>query len=132
MEANKTIPELVVEKATDTPAAAAQPANTVAAATVPVSTFNAQDYPTNSTGFYDEVEIEDMDETEDENGDTIFTYPCPCGDLFIITKEDLELGEDIARCPSCSLLIQVIYNRDDFAPDDAEEFDLQPTSITVC
>ncbi|KAI9476816.1 putative DESR1, partial [Coemansia mojavensis] len=66
-----------------------------------------------SSGVYDEVEIEDMDETEDENGEIIFTYPCPCGDLFIITKEDLELGDDIAKCPSCSLLIRVIYDPDD-------------------
>ncbi|CAN1278303.1 Diphthamide biosynthesis protein 3 [Linum perenne] len=43
-----------------------------------------------------------------------YTYPCPCGDLFQITKEDLRIGEEIARCPSCSLYITVIYNPEDF------------------
>lgn len=32
---------------------------------------------------YDDVEIEDMEWNEDLNA---FTYPCPCGDLFQITK----------------------------------------------
>ena len=54
--------------------------------------------------FHDEIEIEDMDFDGVQ-----YTYPCPCGDVFILTKEDLEDGEDIARCPSCSLLLRVIY-----------------------
>ena len=33
-------------------------------------------------GFYDEIELEDMDWNEDLQG---FTYSCPCGDLFQIT-----------------------------------------------
>ncbi|CAI0446910.1 unnamed protein product [Linum tenue] len=49
-----------------------------------------------------------------------FTYPCPCGDLFQITKEDLRLGEEIARCPSCSLYITVIYNPEDFNEDKSK------------
>ncbi|KAG6588633.1 hypothetical protein SDJN03_17198, partial [Cucurbita argyrosperma subsp. sororia] len=43
---------------------------------------------------YDDVEIEDMEWNEELQA---FTYPCPCGDLFQITKEDLKLGEEIAR-----------------------------------
>ncbi|VDD75426.1 unnamed protein product [Mesocestoides corti] len=56
---------------------------------------------------HDEVEIEDMEYDEEEE---LYTYPCPCGDRFEITKADLEMGEDIARCPSCSLIIRVIYD----------------------
>ncbi|XP_022972367.1 diphthamide biosynthesis protein 3-like [Cucurbita maxima] len=63
---------------------------------------------------YDDVEIEDMEWNEELQA---FTYPCPCGDLFQITKEDLKLGEEIARCPSCSLYITVIYNMEDFLGD---------------
>lgn len=33
--------------------------------------------------FHDEVEIEDF--VYDEESET-FTYPCPCGDLFTISK----------------------------------------------
>ncbi|GAB4846666.1 hypothetical protein Ancab_025672 [Ancistrocladus abbreviatus] len=60
---------------------------------------------------YDEVEIEDMEWNEELQA---YTYPCPCGDLFQITKDDLRLGEEIARCPSCSLYITVIFNIEDF------------------
>lgn len=56
---------------------------------------------------YDEVEIEDM--TYDEALETYF-YPCPCGDRFQIALADLQDEEtDIAVCPSCSLMIRVIY-----------------------
>ncbi|CAI2729282.1 unnamed protein product [Schistosoma spindalis] len=57
--------------------------------------------------FHDEIEIEDME--YDEESET-YSYPCPCGDRFLITKEDLLCGDDIARCPSCSLYVRVIYD----------------------
>ncbi|CAI0406773.1 unnamed protein product [Linum tenue] len=66
---------------------------------------------------YDDVEIEDMEWNEELQS---FTYPCPCGDLFQITKEDLRIGEEIARCPSCSLYITVIYNPEDFDEDKSK------------
>ncbi|KAH0451672.1 hypothetical protein IEQ34_018971 [Dendrobium chrysotoxum] len=79
---------------------------------------------------YDDVEIEDMEWSEELQA---FTYPCPCGDLFQITKEELRIGEEIARCPSCSLYITVIYNPDDFG-DSAEERppseQLQPIAVS--
>lgn len=58
------------------------------------------------TSIYDEIEIEDMiyDSTLQ-----IYHYPCPCGDRFEIGIADLRDGEDIAVCPSCSLMIRVIY-----------------------
>ncbi|KAJ4758293.1 Diphthamide biosynthesis protein 3 [Rhynchospora pubera] len=62
---------------------------------------------------YDDVEIEDMEWRDDLKA---YTYPCPCGDLFQITLDDLRLGEEIARCPSCSLYITVVYNPEDFSP----------------
>jgi diphthamide biosynthesis protein 3 len=70
---------------------------------------------------YEEIEIEDM--IYDEN-DLSFTYPCPCGDLFRVTLEELHDGDDIAKCPSCTLRIRVIYYVDDLPelpPDDEEE-----------
>lgn len=56
---------------------------------------------------YDEIEIEDLDfdaETE------MFFYPCPCGDKFQITLEEIKNGQDIAKCPSCSLTIRIVYD----------------------
>jgi diphthamide biosynthesis protein 3 len=70
---------------------------------------------------YEEIEIEDM--IYDEN-DLSYTYPCPCGDLFRVTLEELHDGDDIAKCPSCTLRIRVIYDVDDLPelpPDDEEE-----------
>lgn len=77
---------------------------------------------------YDEVEIEDMTFVEEEG---MYYYPCPCGDKFQISivgwrrplladrhQEDLYDGEEIARCPSCSLTIRVIYNPEDFVPPE--------------
>ncbi|XP_006133308.1 diphthamide biosynthesis protein 3 isoform X1 [Pelodiscus sinensis] len=61
--------------------------------------------------FHDEVEIEDFE--YDEETET-YSYPCPCGDRFLITREDLENGEDVATCPSCSLIIRVIYDQEQF------------------
>jgi len=59
-----------------------------------------------TTAFYDEIEIEDMEFNEET--DTYY-YPCPCGDKFQITTQQLTDGEDVAKCPSCSLIIRVIY-----------------------
>ncbi|XP_039941878.1 diphthamide biosynthesis protein 3 isoform X1 [Hirundo rustica] len=58
--------------------------------------------------FHDEVEIEDFEYDEETR---TYSYPCPCGDLFLITREDLENGEDVATCPSCSLILRVIYDK---------------------
>ena len=60
-------------------------------------------------GVYDEVEIEDMDFLPDLQ---VFTYPCPCGDKFRISLEELKEGEEIARCPSCSLTIKVVCDEE--------------------
>eukprot|EP01098_Paradermamoeba_levis_P002869 TRINITY_DN1363_c0_g1_i2.p1 TRINITY_DN1363_c0_g1~~TRINITY_DN1363_c0_g1_i2.p1 ORF type:complete len:117 (+),score=15.87 TRINITY_DN1363_c0_g1_i2:59-409(+) len=57
--------------------------------------------------FYDEIEIEDFD--FDAKTETYY-YPCPCGDRFQISKKELVEGEEIARCPSCSLILRVVYN----------------------
>lgn len=57
--------------------------------------------------YYDELEIEDF--TWDEEA-KVFHYPCPCGDRFEISKGQLRDGEEIATCPSCSLIVRVIYD----------------------
>ncbi|KAK7752303.1 Diphthamide biosynthesis protein 3 [Diatrype stigma] len=71
---------------------------------------------------YDEVEIEDME--FDENLQ-VYHYPCPCGDKFEIALGDLQDDfNDIAVCPSCSLMIRVIYDQENLwkptpKPDEA-------------
>lgn len=58
--------------------------------------------------FYDEIEIEDM--TFDATVQ-LYHYPCPCGDRFEISLGDLRDGEEVAVCPSCSLMIKVIFDK---------------------
>ncbi|KAK4471517.1 hypothetical protein MN116_004938 [Schistosoma mekongi] len=75
--------------------------------------------------FHDEIEIEDME--YDKESET-YSYPCPCGDRFLITKEDLLSGDNIARCPSCSLYIRVIYDTENILQDFKES---SPAEIMV-
>lgn len=59
---------------------------------------------------YDEISLYDF------KYDTIskcFLYPCPCGDFFSISYEEIMNGEKIARCFSCSLIVLCIYNETD-------------------
>jgi len=67
---------------------------------------------------YDEIEIEDM--TYDPTLD-IYHYPCPCGDRFEIALADLRDNEDIAVCPSCSLMIRVIFEVGDLPGAGTED-----------
>jgi diphthamide biosynthesis protein 3 len=63
-----------------------------------------------SETIYDQIEIEDFTFDPDTQ---LFTYPCPCGDRFQISIYDLEDGENIAVCPSCSLMVEIIYEESD-------------------
>lgn len=61
----------------------------------------------NMGAYYDEIEIEDMVWDAEKR---LYHYPCPCGDRFEISRQQLANYEDIATCPSCSLIIRVIYD----------------------
>ncbi|KAI0668202.1 hypothetical protein C8Q78DRAFT_980769 [Trametes maxima] len=70
--------------------------------------------------YYDEVEIEDMAWDDEKR---VYHYPCPCGDRFEISKKQLKDYEDIATCPSCSLIIRVIYDPLDFEDESSDDDD---------
>ncbi|KAF4582730.1 Diphthamide biosynthesis protein 3 [Pleurotus pulmonarius] len=74
--------------------------------------------------YYDEIEIEDMVWDPEK---CVYHYPCPCGDRFEISRRQLADCEDIATCPSCSLIIRVIFDPLDFEdePSDDEASDLE-------
>ncbi|KAJ9149982.1 hypothetical protein NKR23_g3961 [Pleurostoma richardsiae] len=76
---------------------------------------------------YDEVEIEDMAFDEALQ---IYHHPCPCGDRFEIALMDLQDGtNNIAVCPSCSLMIRVIYETDNLPKP--EQGDAEAAQIPV-
>jgi len=77
--------------------------------------------------YYDEIEIEDM--TFDPKLQ-IYHYPCPCGDRFEIAIADLRDGEEVAVCPSCSLMIKVIFEVDELPKEEKKEAPKQ-VSITA-
>ncbi|KAK0218670.1 zf-CSL-domain-containing protein [Armillaria fumosa] len=70
--------------------------------------------------YYDEIEIEDMVWDVEKR---VYHYPCPCGDRFEISRQQLANYEDIATCPSCSLIIRVIYDPLDYEDNEEEEED---------
>lgn len=80
--------------------------------------------------YHDEIEIEDF-EFDEEN--EIYHYPCPCGDRFEISKDDLLAGEEIATCPSCSLIVRVIYDPDMFKyeMDDESQLNTKINELTL-
>ncbi|DAA72684.1 TPA_exp: hypothetical protein A8136_5963 [Trichophyton benhamiae CBS 112371] len=81
-----------------------------------------------SVSIYDEIEIEDM--TFDPVLQ-IYHYPCPCGDRFEIGLADLRDGEDVGVCPSCSLMIRVIFDEADLPKDDSGNNGGVATAITA-
>jgi hypothetical protein len=48
------------------------------------------------TAFYDEIEIEDFKFDEEKQ---IYTYPCPCGDKFLISLVCFNLYIYMPKCP---------------------------------
>ena len=61
---------------------------------------------------YEEVALSAMAYDEAQE---LYTYECPCGDLFSISCDELAAGEDIAHCASCSLVLRVLLDADAFA-----------------
>ncbi|QDS73558.1 Diphthamide biosynthesis protein 3 [Venturia effusa] len=78
--------------------------------------------------YYDEIEIEDM--TFDPTLQ-IYHYPCPCGDRFEISIGDMRDGEDVGICPSCSLMIRVVFDVDDLPKEEENEEKKAPATITA-
>lgn len=73
-----------------------------------VETYYSKSNYANSVNniFHDHIDI--LDFTHDREHRR-YTYPCPCGDLFFISEDDVLNGEDVARCESCSLIIRVLH-----------------------
>ena len=69
-------------------------------------------------GVYEEVQLSEMDWVEE---DGMWYYPCPCGDVFELSKEAFDAGERIARCPSCSLKVKVLTEAAAPAPESSNK-----------
>ncbi|XP_009887247.1 PREDICTED: DPH3 homolog [Charadrius vociferus] len=51
---------------------------------------------------------------------------------FIVSEEDLENGEDVATCPSCSLILRVIYDQEQFMRDEVIAEPLTNKELIKC
>ena len=51
--------------------------------------------------------------------------------IFNFSLEDLRIGEEVATCPSCSLLIRVIYDEDQFADYESDTECLPMEKLTI-
>lgn len=78
--------------------------------------------------YHDEVEIEDFEYDEE---DETYYYPCPCGDRFQISKEELKAGVDVATCPSCSLVIKVIFDPEQFIDENEKQKNINVDKETL-
>lgn len=56
-----------------------------------------------------EVDLGDMDYTEDEEGNGLWRYRCRCGDTFEITEKQLAASIHAVACRSCSLVLVPLY-----------------------
>uniref|UniRef100_A0A1E1X0X3 Diphthamide biosynthesis protein 3 n=1 Tax=Amblyomma aureolatum TaxID=187763 RepID=A0A1E1X0X3_9ACAR len=63
----------------------------------------------NVAGFRDELIYETitLDDCHYDESLRVFYYMCPCGDLFEITLTQLQQGNLVSECPSCSLRVRV-------------------------
>ncbi|KAF8819062.1 hypothetical protein IE077_001763 [Cardiosporidium cionae] len=83
---------------------------------------SAKDTSQNAGVIYESIELEDF---EFDMTTGIFYYPCPCGDLFEIALSELILGSDLAPCPSCSLIVKVLFTMEELVQYSGTSIDEQ-------
>ena len=54
----------------------------------------------------------------------VFFFECLTDGFVPYWQEELQNGEEVAHCPSCTLVIRVIYDPEDFDPDVDDGVDL--------
>lgn len=57
-----------------------------------------------------DVDLDDMDYSEDATGAGVWRLACRCGDTFVLHEDDLASGVSTLQCCSCSLSIRPLYS----------------------
>lgn len=52
----------------------------------------------------------DLDDMEYEEQECVYSLMCRCSGYYVISENDLELGNDVICCDNCSLRIRVLYD----------------------
>ncbi|KAH9926862.1 DnaJ domain-containing protein [Fomitopsis serialis] len=55
------------------------------------------------------VSLEDFNDDEDSAGQPTWTYACRCGGRYVVTERELEEGQHLVGCVSCSEVVWVGY-----------------------
>lgn len=58
-----------------------------------------------------ELDLDDLEESEQADGSFVFSKPCRCGGKFIVSEGELDEHSDhvIVQCSICSLFVRVFY-----------------------
>ena len=57
-----------------------------------------------------DVDLDDMEYSEDATGAGVWRLGCRCGDTFVLHEDDLASGVGTLQCCSCSLSIRPLYS----------------------
>ncbi|KZT65021.1 hypothetical protein DAEQUDRAFT_562002 [Daedalea quercina L-15889] len=66
------------------------------------------------------ISLEDFEEVDSDIGQTTWTYSCRCGGAYIVMEKELEDGQHLVGCNSCSEAVWVGYEVVEDVEDDAQ------------
>ena len=73
---------------------------------------------------------------EHDHRQEVYHFPCPCGDRFEVEERQMEVGEQVAKCPRCCERARIVpdsqvpinphpHPEDDCLPDSPEEMNME-------
>ena len=63
----------------------------------------------------------DLDESELDEGESVWRHSCRCGGSYVITEKEMEMGQHLTGCNGCSEVVWIGY---ELAPDSDEDPDI--------
>ena len=66
------------------------------------------------------ISLEEFAEDGEGAGKMVWTYPCRCGGTYVVREEQLEDGQHLIGCNSCSEVVWIGYEVADEAGDNNE------------
>lgn len=66
------------------------------------------------------ISLEEFAESEGDAEQTVWRYPCRCGGTYVVREEQLEDGQHLIGCNSCSEVVWIGYEVADEAEDNKD------------
>eukprot|EP00026_Physarum_polycephalum_P021837 Phypoly_transcript_25388.p1 GENE.Phypoly_transcript_25388~~Phypoly_transcript_25388.p1 ORF type:complete len:134 (+),score=24.10 Phypoly_transcript_25388:103-504(+) len=67
-----------------------------------------QEQASSTVAVSEEVSLDDMQLSE-SGEEAEYSWPCRCGDKFVVSDAELDEGADLVFCRSCSFAIKIVY-----------------------